>query len=152
MNPADLARQNAIPLEVKKDGLQQRQNGDWVLRFVVQAADMDQRLTSAAMGTRFQVALVEIGDDEMPKQKGKMDWREMQPAAQAAIRCNEATFWAYLREVQAYPDVESPETATVAVRHLCKVSSRAELGTNHKARVLWHQLDESFQAWKLVSA
>ena len=150
MNPADLARQNAIPLEVKKDGLQQRQNGDWVLRFVVQAADMDQRLTSAAMGTRFQVALVEIGDDEMPKQKGKMDWREMQPAAQAAIRCNEATFWAYLREVQAYPDVESPETAAVAVRHLCKVSSCAELGTNHKARVLWHQLDEHFSAWKIL--
>ena len=148
MNPADLARQNAIPLEVKKDGLQQRQNGDWVLRFVVQAADMDQRLTSAAMGTRFQVALVEIGDDELPKQKGKMDWRELQPTAQAALRCNEATFWAFLREEQRYPDVESPDTAAVAVRHLCRVSSRAELGTNAKARVIWHQLDSAFQAWK----
>ena len=151
MNPADLARQNAIPMEVKKDGMRQTQSGDWKITFTVQAADMDQRLTSAAMGTRFQVALVEIGDDELPKQKTKMDWRDLQPAAQAALRCNEATFWAYLREGEGY-DVESPDSAAVAVRHFCKVSSRAELGTNHKARVLWHQLDESFQAWKLVSA
>lgn len=72
MTPAALARHNAIPLEIKKDGLQQRQNGDWVLRFVVQACDMDERITKAAMGTRFQAALVIIGDDELPVQKEVM--------------------------------------------------------------------------------
>jgi hypothetical protein len=81
----------------------------------------------------------------------KMHWREVQPATQAALRCDQATFWAFLREVEGYPDVESPETAAVAVRHLCKVSSRAELSANHKARVLWHQLDSAFLAWKHVN-
>ena len=176
MNPADLARQNAIPLEVKKDGLQQRQNGDWVLRFVVQAADMDQRLTSAPMGTRFQVALVEIGDDELPvKSKEvmphplqsaaidaqpqpaepdrqsagakRMDWRDLQPAAQAGIRCADPVFLAFLREKKFYG---TKYDAADAVRDFCCVSSRSELGTNHKARVLWHQLDEQFLAWKAM--
>ena len=152
MNPADLARQNAIPLEVKKDGLQQRQNGDWVLRFVVQAADMDQRLTSAAMGTRFQVALVEIGDDELPKQKGKLDWRELQPAAQAGIRCSDPVFQTFLKE-EHYPQWnKSPLDAAVCVRLICGVESRSELGSNHKARVIWKQLDDQFQAWQRVGA
>ena len=154
MNPADLARQNAIPLEVKKDGLQQRQNGDWVLRFVVQAADMDQRLTSAAMGTRFQVALVEIGDDELPteKPKGKLDWRELQPAAQAGIRCEDPVFQTFLKE-EHFPHWHKSEfDAAVCVRLICGINSRADLGTIHRARVIWHQLDDQFQAWQRVGA
>ena len=153
MNPADLARKNAIPLEVKKDGLQQRQNGDWVLRFVVQAADMDQRLTSAAMGTRFQVALVEIGDDELPKEKpkGKLDWRELQPAAQAGIRCADPVFRKFLYEMHSW-DASDEDVAAEWLRSFCGVRSRAEFGTNHRARVLWKQLDDQFLAWKHVDA
>lgn len=176
MNPADLARQNAIPLEVKKDGLQQRQNGDWVLRFVVQAADMDQRLTSAPMGTRFQVALVEIDDSEMPvspaakepaatpevaqppspakrtasgeaSSRSRMDWRELQPAAQAGIRCADPVFWKFLEEQDGCETSNADEAANV-VRFLCQVKSRSELSTDHRKRVLWHQLDSQFLAWK----
>ena len=163
MNPADLARQNAIPLEVKKDGLQQRQNGDWVLRFVVQAADMDQRLTSAPMGTRFQVAMVEIGEDEMPitpqpeeldkRPAGakRMEWRELQPAAQAGVRCGDPVFVAFIKEMRPNLWRNTPDIAE-CVRTICCVTSRSELGTNHRARVLWHQLDEHFQAWQRVGA
>jgi hypothetical protein len=171
MTPADLARQNAIPLEVKKDGLQQRQNGDWVLRFVVQAADMDQRLTSAPMGTRFQVVLVEIDDSEMPVSPAakeniatpqpapdkppaaakRMDWRELQPAAQAGIRCDDPVFWKFLHVEHCFPEspiIQNKEVAAHVIRTICNVQSRSELGTNHKARVLWKQLDDQFQAWK----
>ena len=146
----ELAIENAISLELKKDGLSQRQSGDWVLRFVVQAADMDQRLTSAAMGTRFQVALVEIGDDELPKQKGKLDWRELQPAAQAGIRANDPVFYSFLNETDRILNkkITGADEAAEIIRNICGVKSRSELGTNHKARILWHQLDEHFQAWK----
>jgi hypothetical protein len=146
MNPADLARQNAIPLEVKKDGLQQRQNGDWVLRFVVQAADMDQRLTSAPMGTRFQIALVEIGDDELPKEKGKLDWRDVQATAQAAIRCAEPRFREYLATEHG-KGVNTKEEAADAIRRMCGIASRTELSTNHKARALWHSIDSGYREW-----
>jgi hypothetical protein len=144
MNIADIARQSAIPLEVKKDGLQQRQNGDWVLRLVVQAADMDPRITNAAMGTRFQAALVEVGDDELPKHR--TDWREVQPAAQAGIRCADEHFRKYLRSEHG-KSAATPDEAADAIRKMCGIASRSELSTNHRARTLWHTLDSSYREW-----
>lgn len=145
MNIADIARQNAIPLEVKKDGLQQRQNGDWVLRLVVQAADMDPRITNAAMGTRFQAALVEVGDDELPKRK-PTDWREVQPAAQAGIRCAEPRFREYLR-FEHGKSAQTADEAAQEIRDMCGVESRAEFSTNHKARMLWNSIDSGYREW-----
>lgn len=147
MSAAERAIANAIPIEVKKDGLQQRQNGDWVLRLVVQSADMDQRVTTAPMGTRYQAVLVEVGDDEMPKEpKGKLDWREVQPAAQAGIRCAEPRFRDYLA-VEHGINTKTAQEAAEAVRNLCGVNSRAQLGVNHKARTLWNQLDSGYREW-----
>ena len=148
MTAAERAIANAIPIEVKKDGLQQRQNGDWVLRLTVQAADMDQRVTSAPMGTRYQAVLVEVNDDEQPKEqpKGKLDWRDVQPAAQAGIRCAEPRFRDYLA-VEHGINTKTAQEAAEAVRTLCGVNSRAMLGVNHKARTLWHQLDSGYREW-----
>lgn len=169
MTPADLARNNSISLEAKKDALSQRQSGDWKVSFTVQGADMDPRLTKAAMGTRFAMVLVEIGDDELPVQKEaraqprqevpprsrpdgakrKMDWRDVQPAAQAGIRCDDPVFIAFLKTEYA-EDFREFGSAADVVRTLCNVESRSELGTNHKARVIWKQLDDQFQAWKAL--
>ncbi len=148
MSVADRAVANAIPLEIKKDAMRQTQSGDWKITFTVQAADMDQRLTSAAMGTRFQAALVEIGDDEAPKERPKtpMDWREVQPAAQAGIRCNDQRFRDYLA-VEYGEETNTPEEAAAALRRISKVNSRAEFSTNPKARVFWHQMDSAYRAW-----
>jgi hypothetical protein len=165
MTIADQARNAAISLEAKKDALAQRQNGDWKVSFTVQGIDMDPRLTQAAMGTRYAVVLVEIGDDELPvpakessakapvstpKPAGaKRDWRDVQPAAQAGIRCAEPTFRTFLAEeynINARDEAKAAE----AVRTICGVNSRVELGTKHAARVLWHQLDSQYQAWKAM--
>jgi len=167
MNPAD----HAISLEAKKDALAQRQNGDWKVSFTVQGIDMDTRLTQAPMGTRYAMVLVEIGDDEQPVQKEaaakpdqesppkhsrpdrasreKMDWRDVQPAAQAGIRCAEPVFAAFLKETRPNLWRETPDAAD-CVRAICCVTSRSELGTNHKARVMWKQLDDQFSAWKAL--
>jgi hypothetical protein len=167
MTPADLARKNAISLEAKKDALSQRQSGDWKVSFTVQGIDMDTRLTQAPMGTRYAVVLVEIGDDEQPVQKEaaakprqnsppnshsdgakreKMDWREVQPAAQAGIRCADPVFISFLKEQQ--PNAwRAHQDAASLVRWICGVKSRSELGTNHLARVMWKTLDDQFQVW-----
>lgn len=149
MSAAEKAVANAIPLEVKKDGLQQRQNGDWVLRLVVQAADMDPRLTNAAMGTRFQAALVEVGEDEQPiehAKKERLEWREVQPAAQAGIRCAESRFRDFLAVEHGF-STNSADEAAIVVRQLCRVDSRSELSSNHKARALWFQIDSAYREW-----
>jgi hypothetical protein len=68
---AAIARTNAVHFEAKKDGCTQRQSGDWVIRLTVQSLDLDQAVMRAAPGTRYMVALVEIGDDEQPVQQQK---------------------------------------------------------------------------------
>ena len=171
MTISDQARNAAISLEAKKDRLVQLQSTDWKVTFTVQTIDMDARLTKAPMGTRYAMVLVEIGDDELPvapakevlaqpqqvvdrapagAKRDKMDWREMQPAAQAALRCEDPTFRAFLREERGISRVDSPTTAAIAVREICGVESRAELSTNHRKRVIWHQLDSQYLAWKAV--
>jgi hypothetical protein len=153
--PARQARENAISFEVKKDGLQQRQSGDWVLRLTVQAVEMDQRITTAPMGTRFVCALVEVGDDEMPVDHKAMDrdkWRALGPAKQSGIRCKDPVFWAYLREnAVGYGERATDEdSAARIVRDACNVLTRSDLGKPgfSDQRVLWFELDMKFQAWK----
>lgn len=79
----------------------------------------------------------------------RMDWRDMQPAAQAGIRCADPVFWKFLDEEHSLQPADAEEAA-YCVRHFCGVKSRSELGTNHKARVLWKQLDDQFSAWKAL--
>jgi hypothetical protein len=87
-----------------------------------------------------------------PKDKpvrAKRDWRDMLPAQQAGIRCDEPSFLVFLCEERT-DDMRESNDAAECVRLICGVESRADLSTNHKARVIWHQLDEQYQAWKAV--
>lgn len=97
---AATAVRNAISFEVKKDALQQRQNGDWMIRFVAQAIDLkpvdiDQVIVNAKMGTRYLCTLVELDADETPvdhQAKRRDEWRALGPVKQAGIRCTDPIF------------------------------------------------------------
>jgi len=151
---ATLASANSIRLEVKKDGLQQRQSGDWMLRVVFSATDYSEVLGRAPMGTRFACVMVEINDDETPvdhKSQDRDKWRDLGPTKQAALRCKEPVFWAFLREgILHFSEVRDEASAAAAVRNYCGVASRSEFSKPgfHKSRTLWHGLDSEFQAWK----
>jgi hypothetical protein len=167
MTPAEHARDNALHCEMVLYAYRKNKDGV-VVSFVVHPNDMPAALATAPIGARFISALVQIGDDELPVQQpakerrpatlqpanprpagAKRDWRDIQPAAQAGIRCADPTFRAFLREVKKYGHCDEQDAAVV-VRDICGVNSRVELGTNQKARVIWHQLDEQFQAWKAL--
>ena len=157
MSMAQQARANAIPLEIKKDGLTQRQSGDWVLRVVIAAADMHQSIITAAMGTRFQIALVEINDDETPVDHKAIDrdkWRALGPAKQAGIRCGDPVFWAFLREHGhrglKYRHITDEAKCAAVVRNICNVLTRSDLAKPgfSDQRILWFELDTKFQGWK----
>jgi hypothetical protein len=150
---AKAALNNAISLEVKKDGLQQRQSGDWTLRLVFGAIDYNEQLGRAPMGTRYACVLVEVNDDESPVDHATIEqgkWRDLGPAKQAGMRCKEPVFWAFLSEERSFPDVQSEEQAAACVRAVCGVSSRSELNKlgYERERLAWHELDGAFQAWK----
>lgn len=135
---ADIARENAIPLEAKKDGLQQRQDGSWLLRLRVHPQDSIDAIAKAPMGQRYMLALVELGDNEEPK--ARKQWHELPPASQSAIRCGEKAFHQFLK-------VSTDEEAAEAVRVRCGVKSRSELSTDEKAKDRWDHLDRTYQEW-----
>lgn len=166
--PAEVARENAISFEVKKDGLQQRQNGDWMLRLVAQAKDLQPTdihavIVNANMGTRFLCTLVQLDDDETPVDHKAIErdkWRALGPAKQAGIRCNDPVFQAWLREGHRnewdalfFEDDgrTDEEHAADAVRKICNVLSRSDLGKPgfSDQRLIWYDLDTKFQAWKV---
>lgn len=169
MTPADQARDSALHCEAKKHAYRQTQDGV-VVSFVLHPDEVPGSLATAPLGARYVLALVQIGDDELPvpaKENGtkprqvkprpdgasreKMDWREVQPAAQAGIRCGEAAFVRFLQDNYGEDFQAMERDAAATVRYLCGVNSRAELGTKHAARVIWHQLDNQYQAWMRVS-
>ena len=150
MTEADSARENAIAIEAKKDGLRQRQTGEWTISFVI--ADMPQQLATAPMGTRYQVALVEINGDETPVDHKSLDrdkWRALGPVRQAGVRCKEPKFWAYLTEELHFPKVVNEQMAAEAVRWQCQVQSRSDMAKPglSEARQRWYKIDNGFQAW-----
>jgi hypothetical protein len=160
---ADEARDSAINCEMVKYAYRQTRDGV-VVSFVVHPNDVPIALQRSAIGARYVVALVELSDDETPKEVtkpaprprqdvpqvnpdgAKRDWNELQPAQQAGIRCNEATFAAFLKENRP-DDWHEASSPAECVRLICGVHSRVELGTNQKARVIWTQLDKQYQAW-----
>lgn len=143
---------NAIAIEAKKDGLQQRQDGSWTLRLTIASTDMDSKIVNAPMGTRYQCVLVEISDDETPVEhvaKERDKWRDLGAAKQAGMRCKEPMFWAYLTEERRWP-VHCEDDAANFVRSWCEIDSRSDLNKpgNSGSRFVWHELDNSYQAWK----
>jgi hypothetical protein len=87
---------------------------------------------------------------DQPRPAGaKRDWRDMSPAQQAGIRCDEPAFAVFLKEERPDDWAEATDAAD-CVRLICGVSSRSELATNHAARVIWHQLDTQYGAWKAL--
>jgi hypothetical protein len=87
---------------------------------------------------------------DKPQAGGKRDWRELPPAQQAALRCNNPVFIAFLKEERTFDMSEATCDPAECIRLICGVASRSELNTNQKARVIWHQLDSQFQAWNAV--
>jgi hypothetical protein len=155
MTIADEARDNALHCEMVKYAYRQTKDGV-VVSFVVHPNDIPAALSTSHIGARYLVALVEIDDNEQPKLLApaklippsgeKRNWRDLPPPQQAGIRCDEPSFGIYLKET--YPDDwHESQDAAACVRLICAVHSRAELGTNQKARVMWHQLDQQYQAW-----
>ena len=87
---------------------------------------------------------------DAPEEKQSKNWRELQPSAQAGIRCAEPLFWAFLREEMNMTLPGSADNAAEFVRSYCKVNSRAHFNTNPAAKAVWQSLDNQFQAWKAI--
>ena len=75
-------------------------------------------------------------------------WRDVQPSAQAAMRCDQPEFWAFLRE-EKNQRITGKDDAATAVRKLCNVNSRAHFNSSRELASRWHFLDSEFMSWKI---
>ena len=73
-------------------------------------------------------------------------WSSMSPAQQAGILCNEKDFRQFIS--MHYGDAYKHLSPAEFVRELCGVKSRKDIASNHKSRVIWHQLVEDYRVWQ----
>ena len=73
-------------------------------------------------------------------------WASMNPAQQAGILCNEKDFRQFIS--MHYGDAYKHLSPAEFVRELCGVKSRKDIASNHKSRVIWHQLVEDYRVWQ----
>jgi hypothetical protein len=151
---ATIARENAISLEAKKDGLTQRQDGSWLLRLRVHPNDDVTAIAAAAMGTRFMVALVALADDDSPQQKKWPPVRMDLLAQRAAILCGEKEFQAFARMTfpmdweRAPPEADETDATAYVLRIQCGVRSRKEIVPHSAASVAFEDLLSKFETWR----
>lgn len=130
MTVADLARnvaeQNA--LHAKKDAVRQTQSGDWKLTLTIAAGDLPTSVMTAAPGTRYVVALVEVGDDEEPVYGGGV--RPVGPST-----------------AQAVASERSDAAAPAINAHPSKAEKRRWSEMPRSARAAMLCEDERFQQW-----
>jgi len=96
------------------------------------------------------VAVARLQEPGEKPAKDKKDWRDLGPAQQAGIRCDEPTFAAFLKEQRSDDWHEAGNDPAACVRLICGVSSRAYIEKDQRSRVIWKQLDDQFQAWKAL--
>lgn len=120
-NPKDAA----IAFEATKVALRQTKDGT-VVSLAIHPDQISSDLLSAKIGARYQVALVEIGDDEQPQRPHSTQHPYVQ---RAAILCRDSAFHKHVFG----KEVSEMEAATY-VRGRCGIASRSELAFDEEAR------------------
>lgn len=141
-------REAVIPLEAKKHAYRQTQDGI-VISFVVHHDDMSADLAAAPLGTRYQLALVQLADDETPVPRQK----PIALSQQSAILCGDPVFIKFLEENYEHlaTGVEANDFDPASmVRQICGVDSRAEFDTDPHAAQRWRSLKGGYDAWRLT--
>lgn len=139
-------RAAAIHCEAKKHAYRQTQDGV-VVSFVIHPQEVPDGLALASLGTRYMLALAEIGDDEKPVKpraggESKRSWDDLSYAEQAGIRCGEPAFQKFIGEMHdGYGDTAEN------VRDFCDVESRRDIKRDTDAGRRWEALEAKYRLW-----
>ena len=122
-------------------------DGDWIqVAFQLHPQDVPKLLNDAALGTRFMLALAEIGDDEQPvsakPEKPKRQFPDKSPTEQAGAACVDPEFQKWVGTLGWMVEEAG---AAACVRRECGVDSRRSLNINPEAAKRWHDLYARFQ-------
>ena len=144
-------RDAAITFEAVKTSLNQNKDG-MILRLAIHPNDIPRQIMTDWVGSRYQVAMVKLGDDDQP---------EIDPAtviAERAVKsagmlCRNDAFHRFLVAERYSTETEIPERdadrwAAGVMRNILGVDSRADLKGSPEALEAFRELQEQFLAWR----
>ena len=137
MNPRDIA----IGFEAIKIAWRQSKDG-FVLTLSIHPDDVNVDLANSRIGTRYQVALVEIADTGEPV-AGKEMSEGAHAVAVAAALCRNERFWQWLASSEGL-FIDNEAEAAEWLREELGIASRADLKTNQDAREKFNGIRERF--------
>jgi hypothetical protein len=134
-----------LNFEAIKIGLKQSKDG-FVLTLAVHPDDIPDDLTRDFIGSRYQVVMVRLGDDDQPMSR-EGEFPGDHAVKMAGILCREKEFWRWLNEREMLMEMNE-KACTEWLTSYIGIESRKELKTNVEARNLFNQLKRSFDAWR----
>jgi hypothetical protein len=94
------------------------------------------------------VAVARLQNPPQQPEKQKRSWDELPPAQQAAMRCQEPSFWQYMKERNpSFKIAENADEAAKQVRMFFGIDSRSELSANPACAAKWREIDSEYQHW-----
>lgn len=141
-------RDIAITFEGKKVSVNQNKDGV-ILRVSVHPHDVPRRLWSDAIGTRYQVALVAIDDDEQPTAPDTTI-RANRAIQSAGMLCRNPVFQRFMIDeglLEDKDEITDAETAD-ALRNVLGVQSRADFHEDDNAVKAFEELRDNFLNWR----
>lgn len=142
---------DVVHCEAKLHALRKTQDGV-VVSFNLHPQEIPDRLMVVQLGTRFMLALAEIGDDERPAPALGPGHRPLALSSKAALLCKEVAFQDYCQALSAVDsawwDNASPEMRENAtadfLRAECGVSSRRDITPDSRAAKVFERLETEY--------
>jgi hypothetical protein len=133
-----------INFEAIKIGLKQSKDG-FVLTLAVHPEDIPDELMRDFVGSRYQVVMVRLGDDDQPLSR-EGEFPGDHAVKMAGMLCRSQEFWRWLHDREMLMERNEAACTEWLISYL-GIESRKELKTNTEARALFNQLKRSFDAW-----
>lgn len=130
-----------LQFEGCKVALKQDKTG-YVLTLSLHPDDIPEDLLRDFVGSRYQVVMVRIGDNEQPLERKEHD----KHVRTAGMLCKNALFWKFLFEDNQII-AESEVEATEWLREYLNIPSRSDLKTNEQAQKLLEKILQDFNQW-----
>ena len=134
-----------LNFEAIKLGLTQSKDG-FVLTLAVHPEDLPDLLFRDFVGSRYQVVMVRLGDDDQPLSR-EGEFPGDHAVKMAGMLCRDPEFWRWLNDREMLME-KNEKACTEWLTSYLGIESRKELKTDTEARNLFNQLKRSFDAWR----
>lgn len=88
-------------------------------------------------------------EKDVHEAKKRRPFADLPYPQQAALRCQDEAFRAFLNE-KMHHNVHTPEETAQVIREHCGVLSRSEIAINPIAGTKWREVNNQFELWMLV--